>query len=277
MTPNTTPRLENRLRSQFGLKSLPFTKDLAADDVFQTEAHTRAHESLRYVVDRKGIAAVYGTPGCGKSTLLRRFMASLAKTSHTVCYIHQTTCAVLDLHREIARGFGLTPRHRKADVMRELAEQIEMVSRTKKMRPVLVIDEAHRLNATFLDEIRTLTCFDADGSDEMALILAGHAQLESNLRLSVNEALAQRIILKVRLTPFRPDEIERYLTYRLEKAGRTAKLFLPDAVEAIVKGSRGTPRMIDRIAEYSLLLAVEKKVKDIDADIVMNAIDEVMP
>ncbi len=273
----TNTKIETRLRSYFGLRALPFTKDLDADEVFTVASHERALSRLRYLVDRKGIGALFGSPGCGKSTLLRQLTASLGKTSHKVCYLHQTSCASLDLYREIARGFGLEPRFRKADVMREVQEQLLLISRTKRVRPVLIIDESHMLKASFLDELRALTNFDADGSEELAMILSGHPQLESNLALGVNEALAQRIVVRVRLSSFSPEEVEGYLAFRLEKAGRTGKLFLPDAVEAICKGSRGIPRLVDRIAEESLLLAMEGKKKEIDAETVMDAIDEVAP
>ena len=273
----TKAKVATRLRSYFGLRSLPFTKDLGADEVFAVPSQERALERLRYLVDRKGIGALFGSPGCGKSTLLRKLTASLGKTSHEVCYLHQTTCASLDLYRQIARGFGLEPRFRKADVMRELQERLLVISRSKRIRPVLVLDEAHMLKAAFLDELRTLTNFDADGSEELALILCGHPQLESNLALGVNEALAQRIVVRVRLCSLSSEEVEGYLAFRLEKAGRTDKLFLPDALEAVSRGSRGIPRMVDRIAEESLLLAMEGKKKEIDAETVMDAIDEVGP
>jgi len=273
----TKTKAATRLRSYFGLRSLPFTKDLDADETFSVPSQERALERLRYLVDRKGIGALFGAPGCGKSTLLRELTASLGKTSHQICYLHQTSCASLDLYRQIARGFGLEPRFRKADVMRELQERLLSISRTKRIRPVLIIDEGHMLKSSFLDELRTLTSFDADGSEELALILSGHPQLESNLALGVNEALAQRIVVRVRLRSFSPEEVEGYLAFRLEKAGRTGKLFLPDATEAICRGSRGIPRLVDRIAEEALLLAMEGKKKEIDAETVMDAIDEVGP
>ena len=106
---------------------------------------------------------------------------------------------------------------------------------------------------------------------------AGHPQLESNLRLAVNDALAQSVILRLRLQPLLATEVIAYLAFRLELAGRTAPLFLPDAAEAIVRGSRGIPRLVDRIAEYALLIALHARKKDIDLDTVNNAIEEVDP
>lgn len=110
---------------------------------------------------------------------------------------------------------------------------------------------------------------------DLTLLLAGHQQIESTLRLAVHEAFAQRIALRLRLTGWNREEVDHYILYRLEAAGRTAKLFLPDAVEAIFKASRGVPRLVDRLAEHSLLLALHKHEKDIDAELVTQALDEV--
>lgn len=270
-------RIETKLKSLFGLKSIPFSKDLEPNDVFETEAFLRALDRLRYLSDRRGIGAIFGVPGSGKSTLLRTFLDGLGKTTHSVCYITNTTCATLDLFCEIARGFQIEPSFRKANVLRDIKERIVKLSRGQRLRPVLVIDEAHLLPRSFLDELRILTSFDQDGSDDLTLLLAGHPQLESNLRLAVNEALAQRIVIRVRLRSLLPEEVDNYLDFRLKHAGRTAKLFLPDAVKAIATGSRGIARLIDRIAEHSLLIALKRGVKEIDSEIVTEAIDEVDP
>lgn len=272
-----TDRIETRLRAFFGLKALPFLKPLAPEDCLTTPAMTQALDRLRYLTDRRGIGVVFGGPGTGKSTLLRSFITSLAKTTYAVAYLNHTTCGTLDLYRQIARAFDLTPRFHRADLARELKLRLEKLSRQNKVQPILVLDEAHLLPTTFLDELRLLTSFDSDSRDELTLLLAGHPQLESNLRLAVNEAFAQRIVLRLRLTPFDRTEIERYLTHRLERAGRTAKLFLPDAVEALAKASHGIPRLIDRLAEHALLLALRDHKKEIDADIITEAIDEVDP
>lgn len=273
----TTPRLETQLRSFFGLKSVPFSKDLDPHRLFKSKAFHEALDRLRYLTDRGGTGAVFGTPGCGKSSLLRHFLDSLGKSTHAVSYVDHSSCATLDLYRLIARGFQIEPGYRKADVFREIKERVLKLSRVQKLRVVLVIDDAHLLPRPFLDELRLLTSFDQDSRDDLTLIIAGHPQLESNLRLAVNEALAQRIVMRVRLRSLHPEEVEEYLAFRLGLAGRTAKLFLPEAAEAIVRASRGVPRIIDRIAEHSLLIALRGKHKEIDAEMVTEAIDEVEP
>lgn len=270
-------RIETKLRSTFGMKRIPFSKDLEPDELFVTEFFTQSLDRLRYLVDRRGIGAVFGAPGTGKSTLLRAFLGGLGKAAYSVCYVNHSTCAVLDLFREIARGFAIEPRYRKADVIREIKERVLKLARGQKVQPLLIVDDAHLLPSHVLDDLRLLTNFDADSRDDLTMVLCGHPQLEANLRLAINEALAQRIVLRVRLRSLHPEEVDGYLRFRLELAGRTAKLFLPEASEAIARAARGIPRLVDRLAEHCLLIALRNKRTEIDTEIVTEAIDEVDP
>src|SRR5213593_5046249 len=100
----------------------------------RTEAFKQGLDRLRYLSDRQGIGAIFAAPGTGKSTLLRSFLSSLGKSTHAVSYVDHTTCATVDLYREIARGFQIEPRFRKADVLREIKERIVKLSRGQKLR-----------------------------------------------------------------------------------------------------------------------------------------------
>jgi general secretion pathway protein A len=277
MAAHNPQRLETKLRSTFGMKRIPFSKDLEPDELFVTDYFTQSFDRLRYLVDRRGIGAVFGAPGTGKSTLLRAFLGELGKAAYSVSYVSHSSFAMLDLFREIARGFAIDPRYRKADVIREIKDRIIKLSRGQKIHPVLVIDDAHLLPTHVLDDLRLLTSFDTDSRDDLTMLLCGHPQLEVNLRLAVNEPLAQRIVMRVRLRSLHNEEVDAYLRFRLELAGRTAKLFLPEASEAIARASRGVPRLVDRLAEHCLLIALRSKRTEIDADVVTEAIDEVDP
>ncbi len=143
MKTDTSQRIATRLRSFFGLKSLPFTKQLDPQNgYFHTDPFDRGLDRLRYLVDRRGTGVIFGAPGTGKSTLLRAFMESLGRATHSVGYVAHTSCAALDLHREIARSFQLQPAHRKADVLRGIKDRLLKLARGKKIRPVLLIDDA---------------------------------------------------------------------------------------------------------------------------------------
>jgi type II secretory pathway predicted ATPase ExeA len=266
-------RLASRLKSAFGLQRIPFTPEIHGD-FFLHPAFEEGLRKLRYVADRRGMAVLVAGAGVGKSTLLRAFIESLGKTSFLVAYVPEATCGILDLYRAVARAFGIDPAFRKSDLLRQTQERLLAVA-GRKVCPVLILDEAHLLNRTFFDELRILANFGADAREEMMLLLSGQPQLETSLRLGINEALAQRIVLRVRLAPLDRGQVEHYLAHRLQLAGRIAPLFTPDGIEGLVRASHGVPRLIDRVGEVSLLIALEGKKKEIDAEIVAQAAQEV--
>jgi type II secretory pathway predicted ATPase ExeA len=270
-------RTETRLRAAFGFTRLPFAKDLDPDEVFQTPRLERARQQLDYVASRHGIALLASEPGLGKSTLLRVFLDGLGRTTHAKAYLAFSNCATLDIFRQIAHLFGLTPAHRKADLMLQIQQRLLKLSRTQKLKPVLVIDDAHLLTARCLDELRLLTSFDVDARDDLTLVLAGHAQLQAHLALAINEALAQRIIMRIQLRGLTREEVEGYLAFRLARAGRTGQLFEPAAIEAVAVASGGIPRNVDRIAEGALLIALNKKAKSISAEHITQTQEETGP
>lgn len=260
-----------RLRSAFGLTAHPFAMEIP--DVFSHPSFDHALERLRYMADRRGTCTLTASPGMGKSTLLRAFLSSLPKTAFHLAYIPETTCAILDLYRSIARAFDVQPAFRKSDLSAQLKMRLGALAE-RRVCPVLVLDEAHLLGRAFFDELRILTNFAADARQDMLLVLSGHDQLSASLRLGINEALAQRIVLRLSLAPLDRQQANDYLLHRLAAAGRNAPLFTPDAAEALFKASRGVPRRIDRIAELAMLSALARKKPDIDAELVDLAVQE---
>ncbi len=267
-------RLETQLRGAFGLTRLPFARDLEADEIFNTPRFDKALTDLQYLANRRGIGLVFSEPGLGKSTLLRVFLDGLPKATHAKAYLPFSNCATLDIFRQIAALFGLSPAHRKADLMRQIQDRLLKLARDQRRKPVLIVDDAHLLSARCLDELRLLTNFDVEARDELTLVLAGHVQLQTNLNLAINEALAQRVVLRIQMRPLNRDEVDAYLAFRLNRAGRADRLFEPDAVELLARASSGIPRNIDRIAEQALLIALRHKHKSVEQDDLTQAREE---
>jgi hypothetical protein len=84
--------------------------------------------------------------------------------------------------------------------------------------------------------------------------------------------LRQRIDILARLEPFSAGEVATYIDHRLRVAGYSGgRLFRPEAVDRIVKGSRGIPRNINNLCFNALSLGCAYGRKQIDADLVREA------
>lgn len=70
------------------------------------------------------------------------------------------------------------------------------------------------------------------------------------------------------------DENSKYCSSRLKSAGLHEKIFTPAAIEAIYSITNGLPRLVNNLVTTCLILACGKKQRQIDADVVYQAQQE---
>ena len=95
--------------------------------------------------------------------------------------------------------------------------------------------------------------------------------------MAVHESLAQRLVVRHHHGGLGRDELDHYLSHRLHLAGTELPLFEPPAVEAMFQASRGLPRQVNRIAHYALSAAALAKSKNVTAEHMQQALDELAP
>jgi type II secretory pathway predicted ATPase ExeA len=264
-----------QIRHRFGLKFLPFAKEVGTTELFSTPIFAQARQRLTFLVERGGIGVLSGPPGLGKSSLVWTFLEGLNSNNHFRCTVEHSACGTLDVLRQIACGLELDSSGRKGTLVCQIKRRVLQLSREQRLRVVLAIEEAQLLPHGFLDEIRLLSSFDGDTRDEWAVILVGDSVFEGKLRLAVNEAFRQRVIVHVRLHSLTAEEVAGYIAFRLERAGGRPELFDAQALELIAKASGGTLRRIDRFAEEAFWLAAQNKASRITAEIAIQAVEEV--
>lgn len=113
-----------------------------------------------------------------------------------------------------------------------------------------------------------------DSRDRAAILLAGLSNLNSTLRLGIHEPLRQRIVMNYDLGGLTKDEGRNYVIEKLKGAGCTQMVFEENALEAILNAADGTPRVINKFCNASLLIGDSHKASTISADIVMQAIND---
>ncbi|MEX3816962.1 AAA family ATPase [Paraburkholderia sp. BR14262] len=83
----------------------------------------------------------------------------------TVIYLAETEFGRIDLYRSLARALGLEPRHRRADLWRDLKQRITELVEGKQMLPVWIIDEAQNLPPEFFHDFPSFLNFAFDSRD----------------------------------------------------------------------------------------------------------------
>ncbi len=262
-------------RRHFALTRHPFAKDLAAEDLFISASAKEWEVRLLYLLDLCGIGLLTGEPGGGKTTVTRKVVSALHTGLFRVFYVALTTGNVMDLYKMIAWELGLPTERSRAALHTCIRTEVTRLCQESKIRPLLIIDEAHRLRSDVLEELRLLTNYQMDSENRLCLLFIGQAELRRRLSMAVHEALSQRIIVRHHLAALTRDELPPYLGHLLRLAGCELPLFEPAAMEAIYQSTNGLPRKVNALAHHALNAAAIARAKTVTVEHVQAATPEV--
>ena len=144
----------------------------------------------------------------------------------------------------------------------------------KRKTPVIIIDEANYINNVILNDLKILFNFEMDSRDRAAVLLAGLPKLNSTLGLGIHEPLKQRIVMNYNLEGTTKEEGRYYIQEKLKGAGCNQTIFEDAAIEAILNAADGTPRLINKYCNASMLIGDSNKADLITTDIVMKAVND---
>lgn len=251
-------------------------RDLHSLDELRDSLFAFVHQCFRldYLLSTKGFGLLTGSPGRGKTTAIRSWAASLNPSLYKVIYSSLSTLTVMEFYRNLAAGFGLQPVHRKSENFRLIQEEINRLVMEKRITPVIIIDEANYISGPVLNDLKILFNFEMDSRDRAVVLLAELPQLNNTLRLGIHEPLRQRLVMNYDLDGLSKEEGRLYIQTKLEGAGCHQPVFEDNAIEAILNAANGTPRLINKLCNASLLIGNSSSLNIITADAVMQAISD---
>jgi len=260
--------------SHFGLVCTPFSKSIAACDLFSRKAHQEAVARINFSISESGLGVITGDVGAGKTVAVRSCVSLLDISRYQVIYISNPVFGTRGLYVTIVTQLGATPRCLKAELMKQATELLTTESSERHRRVVLVIDEAHLLESAQLEEIRLLTNSEMDSSSPFAAILVGQPTLNRKLRMGVFAALDQRISTRFTIAAMDISESALYLKHHLSLAGRDEPLFADDAIARLHRFSNGLPRALNNAAIAALMQAANDNKDLVDDACAKRAVAE---
>ncbi len=259
----------------FGLTEKPFA--LAPDPryLFLAEPHREALAHLLYGIEQgEGFIEVIGQVGTGKTTLCRTLFGRIGDSAE-IAFVFNPSPSEIELLASICRELGLpTVARSRTDLIDEL-NRFLLAKNAQGRKVLLVIDEAQNLDPGVLEQVRLLSNLETEREKLLQIVLIGQPELEESLARPELRQLRQRITVRWRLRTFRRGEVAEYLNHRLQVAGLAEPaIFTRGAVRVIHRASRGTPRLINAIADRSLLAAYTKGCRKVTARIAKAAAAE---
>jgi len=257
----------------YRLRERPFALTPDPDYLYPSRVHKEALSYLRYGIEsHAGFVVITGAIGSGKTTLLQTMMRTL--DSHTtVARVMNTLLDPRELLESAMIDLGLDPSGQSKPAMLKALGEFLVNERAAGRLVLLVIDEAQNLSLPALEEIRMLSNLETEKSKLLQIILIGQPDLRDKLDRPELEQLRQRITVSYHLEPLDAEETAHYVNHRLARASIATPLEFPrDVTDAIHGRSGGVPRLINVIADATLVFGYGEERSVIDAGLIAEVI-----
>ena len=256
----------------YGLKELPFALTPDPRFIYFTPSHTEAMANLHYGIESgKGLIVVTGEVGTGKTTILRWMMQRLDRTV-LVAYLFNPRMTVPEFYQYVSSPKLLDVPHweSKSELLFRLGEVLDS-RHSRGLRTVLIIDEAHGLSPSVLEEIRLMSNFESDSAKQLQIVLTGQPELRDVLepaRSCASSSSASHCAARSSRCPTsrrRSATSPRACWPRAPSAPTSSR---PAAVDFIFRCSEGIPRQINNLCDNALLAGFAAGAETIGRDIV---------
>jgi len=258
----------------YGFREKPFEITPDPKFLYLSENHKEALAHLTYAVkERKGFTVITGEVGTGKTTLIQTLLSRLNGNTKTA-YLFNPKLGSTDFLQYICEDLGLKGQKRSKGQYLAHLHNFLMSCYARNENVVLIIDEAHTLDAKLLEEVRLLTNLETPKSKLLQVILMGQPELNDTLNRPEFRQLKQRVSLRYHMQPLNKEETRQYIRKRIGMAGAfNPNIFTPKAFEEIYGYSRGIPRLINIICDNALLTGYATDQKVIRKSIVREVIN----
>lgn len=258
----------------FGLNTKPFSLSPDPEFLYFGENHLRAMTMLQYGIENNaGYTLISGEVGCGKTTLIRHLMASLDDDYKIglMSNTHPSFGSTIDL---ILLAFDVVSAKRSKVEKYKTLEKFLIEQYSSGKKTILIVDEAQNLTSVMLEELRLISNINADKDQVLQVIISGQPEIRALLEKNQLRQFRQRISSDYHLDTLTLEQTGCFIDHRLKISGCKAdrQIFTRQAKRCIHLFAKGTPRLINKYCELSMVYAYADKDEIIDWKTVMHVI-----
>ena len=140
---------------------------------------------------------------------------------------------------------------------------------------MICLDEARYLRSDVLRDLKMLCNFSMDSRNCFSLILLGQPALINIMMRQPNEALRQRIAVNYQFEGLQEKEALEYIQKQMELSGASGRIFDENAALVAYGSCGGSIRKLNLILTKSLMIGVQNHKQNIDADMVLSAVNDI--
>lgn len=255
----------------WGLSEAPFQLEPDPRFAFERADHREGLARLLFgLTHLGGIVVITGEIGCGKTMLARALDRTLTGHGFTIIGVANPPrtpsgllAALLARLGSEARGGGT------AKLAARLRERLGDEADAGR-RPLVVIDEAQRLDIRTLDELRLLT--NPGDGPAAPVVLLGQPELGATIRRLPQ--FDQRVVVRYHMGAMDAAEVGAYIRHRTRVAGATRHLFSGRAESVIHAETAGVPRLVNLLCANALFVGFIRREAQVGEDLVRDLADD---
>jgi len=243
-----------------GLAEDPFKITPDIDYLYASSQHIENIRQLEYAAMGGSLSVLTGEVGLGKTLICRKILSDFSETDTVkTAYLlnppqdfgYLMVNIIFDLTGVRVQRRAGNNHHLVEDLYQILLEQAKLGRQV-----VLIVDEAHRLDAEVLEGVRLLTNLETSKQKLLSIILVGQPELDDTLSRRDLRQLRQRIAVRCRLKPLSRRQTMEYVNHRLCSQGGNKGIRLTRSAHWwLYRLSGGIPRRINLLCGRAILAA----------------------
>jgi general secretion pathway protein A len=242
-----------------GLREPPFTENVSDIFFFPSQQHLRALGFIGQLLwSRANLGVITGERGIGKSLLIRRLLSDL---DERVLLAHVQSEAVdpQEFLRDVLKQFDIELNEADRTDRRRLLNRFLTHQFGQNRICMLVVEGVQNLRPAVLEELRLIAELAVDGKRAVKLMLLGDHALNRVIDSPRMASLVSGRVPRIAIESFSEDQVAAYVAHRLRAAGAIDpdSLASPTLVPQIHRYTSGIPRLINRLCENALAVALD--------------------
>ena len=119
-----------------------------------------------------------------------------------------------------------------------------------------------------------LTNVNANKDELLQLILVGQPELRQMIMRNELRQFAQRVTATYHIGALDRAGVGGYVQHRLTHVGGSGNEFSPEALDLVTEHSRGIPRLVNKICDFSMVYAATEERRVVDRAIVEEVLED---
>jgi len=285
----------------FGFVEPPFSLSANPRFRFASTGHEEALSEVTYGLERREpVIVVTGDIGMGKTLLCRTVLQRLPRKT----FLSVITDPLLgrdDFLKRVLTDFGIIAAERAGTLQasrHDLTQAMDtfLLSLAQlDAHAVVIIDEAQHVQPDVLEQIRLVANAQDTRGTLLQIVLVGQPSLQTLLGTPELRQLRQRVTRYVSVNALSDDEVRQYIAHRLAVArqpetnsriagaddlaremarwneSRQPVTFSNEAIDAVARLSRGTPRVVNLLCDRALEATCAERSRTVDAQAIERA------